>query len=94
MSDAPERHCPACSEESLIRLISAAGFQLKGTGWYVTDFKNKDQPKQDTSKSTENTSSAETSSTASAGTEGAKAATPATSKVSGTPEKKQQDPAK
>ncbi len=34
------------------RLVSAAGFQLKGTGWYVTDFKNKGQPKSsDTNKS-------------------------------------------
>ena len=94
MNDTPARHCPACSEESLIRLISAAGFQLKGTGWYVTDFKNKEQPKQDTSKSTENTTSADTTPTVSAATEGAKAETPATSTVSGASEKKQQDPAK
>lgn len=41
MSDAPETICPECSKDSVVRLVSAAGFQLKGTGWYVTDFKNK-----------------------------------------------------
>lgn len=35
--------CPACGQPSLRRKISAVGFQLKGTGWYVTDFKNKPQ---------------------------------------------------
>ncbi|MBA4695993.1 MAG: zinc ribbon domain-containing protein [Legionella sp.] len=42
----PVKICPKCSHESVKRLVSAAGFQLKGTGWYVTDFKNKDQSKQ------------------------------------------------
>ena len=32
--------CPECGQPKLKKLISAAGFQLKGTGWYVTDFKN------------------------------------------------------
>jgi putative FmdB family regulatory protein len=39
MSDAPLADCPACGAAQLKRLISAAGFQLKGTGWYATDFK-------------------------------------------------------
>ena len=39
-SDAPLTACPACSRDSLVKLISAAGFQLKGTGWYATDFKS------------------------------------------------------
>ena len=33
--------CPACGEPALKKLVSAAGFQLKGTGWYVTDFRDK-----------------------------------------------------
>lgn len=33
--------CPNCHSVQVERLISAAGFQLKGTGWYATDFKNK-----------------------------------------------------
>ena len=39
MNDAPLVDCPICKEPRLRRLISAAGFQLKGTGWYATDFK-------------------------------------------------------
>ncbi|MDI1351486.1 MAG: zinc ribbon domain-containing protein [bacterium] len=43
-SDEPVTLCPQCSENTVIKLISAAGFQLKGTGWYATDFKNKGNP--------------------------------------------------
>ena len=39
MSDAPLTECPACGKAKLSKLISAAGFQLKGSGWYATDFK-------------------------------------------------------
>jgi putative FmdB family regulatory protein len=40
ISDIPETQCPQCSNSTLVKHISAAGFQLKGTGWYATDFKN------------------------------------------------------
>jgi putative FmdB family regulatory protein len=40
VSDAPLRDCPACGEPRLRKLISAAGFRLKGTGWYATDFRD------------------------------------------------------
>ena len=40
MSDAPLTDCPQCGKRSFNKLVSAAGFQLKGTGWYATDFKN------------------------------------------------------
>ena len=39
MSDAPLTTCPACGAEAYAKQLSAAGFQLKGTGWYATDFK-------------------------------------------------------
>ena len=39
MSDAPLTTCPACGAETYAKQISAAGFQLKGRGWYATDFK-------------------------------------------------------
>jgi len=39
MSDEPLRDCPDCHAPSLRKLVSAAGFRLKGTGWYATDFK-------------------------------------------------------
>ncbi len=40
MSDQPLLVCPACSEPELKKKISAAGFRLKGGGWYETDFKS------------------------------------------------------
>ena len=39
LSDAPLKQCPECGKATLLKLISAAGFQLKGSGWYATDFK-------------------------------------------------------
>ncbi len=38
-SDAPLVACPQCGKDTLTKLVSAAGFQLKGSGWYQTDFK-------------------------------------------------------
>ena len=40
LSDAPMTVCPACQKSELKKLVSAAGFQLKGSGWYATDFRN------------------------------------------------------
>ena len=40
MSADPLVMCPACSEPELKKKISAAGFRLKGSGWYETDFKS------------------------------------------------------
>jgi putative FmdB family regulatory protein len=40
LSDPVLRVCPACHAESYRRQLTAAGFQLKGTGWYVTDFRD------------------------------------------------------
>ncbi len=39
MSDAPLTDCPACGQPALFKKVSAAGFRLKGGGWYETDFK-------------------------------------------------------
>ncbi len=39
--------CPSCGEAALRKLVSAAGFRLKGSGWYETDFKNKPKPPAD-----------------------------------------------
>ncbi len=39
MSAAPLTDCPACEKPQLVKLVSAAGFRLKGGGWYETDFK-------------------------------------------------------
>lgn len=40
LSDAPLLTCPSCGKDALSKLVSAAGFQLKGSGWYATDFKS------------------------------------------------------
>ncbi|MCE3045039.1 MULTISPECIES: FmdB family zinc ribbon protein [Legionella] len=63
ISDTPIRQCPQCFEDTAVRLISAAGFQLKGSGWYVTDFKNKNKPAQKKESSSEGSSGTTTEST-------------------------------
>jgi putative FmdB family regulatory protein len=40
LADQPLLVCPACGKEALTKLMSAVGFQLKGSGWYATDFKH------------------------------------------------------
>ena len=42
ISDAPLTDCPDCGHPSMAKMVTAAGFQLKGSGWYATDFRNKD----------------------------------------------------
>ena len=39
VSEKPLAKCPACGKKAYKKLLSAAGFQLKGSGWYATDFK-------------------------------------------------------
>jgi putative FmdB family regulatory protein len=39
ISDAPLSDCPSCGKASFKKQVTAAGFQLKGSGWYVTDFR-------------------------------------------------------
>lgn len=45
MTDAPLTDCPKCHAPALNKLVSAAGFQLKGSGWYATDYRDKARPK-------------------------------------------------
>ncbi len=40
LNDAPLTECPECSKATFNKMVTAAGFQLKGSGWYATDFKN------------------------------------------------------
>jgi putative FmdB family regulatory protein len=63
--------CPECHKETAIKLVSAAGFQLKGSGWYVTDFKNK------------NNAPAHKSSDSAPSTEAKNTATPETKSIKG-----------
>ena len=45
ISDAPLAVCPDCGQRAMAKQVTAAGFQLKGSGWYATDFRNKDSGK-------------------------------------------------
>lgn len=45
ISDAPAKTCPHCNHDNLVKQISSTSFQLKGGGWYVTDFKDKKENK-------------------------------------------------
>jgi putative FmdB family regulatory protein len=49
MSDPVLTECPACGASTFVKQLTAAGFQLKGSGWYVTDFRggNNAAPKAD-----------------------------------------------
>ncbi len=43
LSDPPHTRCTQCGAESFAKMVTAAGFQLKGSGWYATDFKGSGQ---------------------------------------------------
>ena len=81
ISEAPRTICPACGAAALVKKVSAAGFQLKGTGWYATDFKGGNRaPASGNSDATPATSppAAPASETAPAATPAPAAATPST----------------
>ena len=44
VSEPPLTQCPSCGRPTFSKLLSAAGFQLKGSGWYATDFKGGRKP--------------------------------------------------
>ncbi|MDO9434759.1 FmdB family zinc ribbon protein [Hydrogenophaga sp.] len=44
MSDTPLSVCPSCGQASFKKQLTSAGFQLKGSGWYVTDFREGNKP--------------------------------------------------
>jgi len=75
MSDAPLSECPACGASAFSKQLTAAGFQLKGSGWYVTDFRDGGK-KTDAEKSSAGSPSADG---ATANPADAPAATPAPS---------------
>jgi putative FmdB family regulatory protein len=59
--------CPSCGKSSFKKQVTAAGFQLKGTGWYVTDFRGGSAPATGTAPATDSGSSAGTSASADSG---------------------------
>ena len=44
LAEAPLLACPSCHADALVKLVSASAFQLKGSGWYATDFKGGSKP--------------------------------------------------
>lgn len=67
--------CPSCGKEAFKKQVTAAGFQLKGTGWYVTDFRGGTPPATGTSSNGAGTGGA--SAPAASGDAGSAASTPA-----------------
>ena len=57
ISDAPLTTCPDCGKDTFEKQVSAAGFQLKGTGWYASDFKGSNKPAAKEAASTKETAS-------------------------------------
>jgi putative FmdB family regulatory protein len=60
MSDPAPTACPVCGKPDVRKQLSAAGFQLKGSGWYATDFKGTAKPKPDAKAGPEAKTSPET----------------------------------
>ena len=50
INDPLRTDCPACGQATFAKQVTAAGFQLKGSGWYATDFRGKSQAAESTSK--------------------------------------------
>lgn len=59
MTDEPCRTCPECEADEVQKMVTSPAFQLKGTGWYVTDFRDKQKkpakPKADSGESSSET---------------------------------------
>lgn len=83
LSDAPLTVCPNCGKPTFTKMLSAAGFQLKGSGWYATDFKNSGTKPSSKSPSTEKSESKPSSDATPAAAPAA--ATPAPSATKPTP---------
>ena len=62
--------CPACHKDALVKQLSAAGFQLKGSGWYATDFRNGSKPAAKTDGKSEGSSDAKADASADAKADG------------------------
>lgn len=57
ISDASTTTCPNCKQETFSKMLSAPSFQLNGSGWYATDFKDKKDKKSPAKESVESTPS-------------------------------------
>jgi putative FmdB family regulatory protein len=68
--------CPSCGKSAFKKQVTAAGFQLKGSGWYVTDFRGGNAPATGTAPSTDGAASGAKEAPAAASASPAPAATP------------------
>jgi predicted nucleic acid-binding Zn ribbon protein len=82
VSDPALTVCPACGADTFAKQVTAAGFQLKGSGWYATDFKGGNSTKKADTEPTK-TDAASTDSTKSGKTDGAKSGDSSTTSKSG-----------
>lgn len=87
ISDQPLTQCPSCQAESFKKQVTAAGFQLKGSGWYATDFKGggAKAPATGDAKSTESAAAATEGAKPTSSDSAATSAAPAAKKVESTP---------
>jgi len=81
ISDAPLSQCPSCGADAFRKQVTAAGFQLKGSGWYVTDFRGGNSGASKSATATEAMASGEAASSSSDSSKpaGESAAAPAAS---------------
>lgn len=68
ISDQPLTVCPQCGQSTYSKQVTAAGFQLKGSGWYVSDFRDKGKPATASASTTADTGSSSGSASAPAST--------------------------
>jgi putative FmdB family regulatory protein len=67
----PPAVCPNCGKPALVKQVTAAGFQLKGSGWYVTDFRDSGAAKKDAKKDAKTDSAADSKTDAAVAKDGA-----------------------
>jgi len=77
ISDEPLTECPTCGKAAFKKQVTAAGFQLKGSGWYVTDFRGGSGGTSAPAAAAESASAGEASSTTASAASVAPAAAPA-----------------
>jgi putative FmdB family regulatory protein len=80
LADSPLKDCPSCGQSRLSKLVSAAGFRLKGSGWYATDFKQGSKTAAKTAEKSNGDNKTDKSAPAAAAADGA-AAKPAASEA-------------
>ncbi|MCU6432285.1 zinc ribbon domain-containing protein [Undibacterium sp. Jales W-56] len=85
MSDAPLSDCPSCGKSSLKKQVTAAGFQLKGSGWYVTDFRGGSGGASAPAAASADAASSDSAGSASSSSAGEATSTPASDATVATP---------